>query len=58
MVQPTCQQRNFMKNDKKKKEQDNSHQGDHKSLFGFNLKKASDRLKGLLLDDIDDKQDY
>lgn len=31
---------------------------ENKSLFGFNLKKASDRLKGLLLDDIDDKQDY
>jgi cell division protein FtsA len=43
--------------DKKKKEQDNSSR-DPKSLFGFNLKKASDKLKGLLLDDIDDKHDY
>ncbi len=44
--------------DKHKKMQEKNYKDDTKSLFGFNLKKASDRLKGLLMDDIDDKQDY
>ena len=43
---------------KNQKVQEKSYKNDSKSLFGFNLKKASDRLKGLLMDDIDDKQDY
>jgi cell division protein FtsA len=44
--------------DKNKKVQEKNYKNDTKSLFGFNLKKASDRLKGLLMDDIDDKKDY
>ena len=49
-----------MSNEGKPKQiQDKQYNKDeNKSLFGFNLKKASDRLKGLLMDDIDDKQDY
>ena len=43
---------------KNQKVQEKNYKNDTKSLFGFNLKKASDRLKGLLMDDIDDKQDY
>jgi cell division protein FtsA len=42
--------------DKNKKDTKSSVKG--KSLFNINLKNVNDRLKGLLLDDMDDKSDY